>query len=259
MACSIHPTAIVAPGAQIADNVEIGPYCVIGPGVKIGAGTKLMSHVVIDGLTTIGERNTFFPMCAIGHKTQDLKYKEGNRCYLDIGDDNVIREFATLHCATQDEARTVVGSRNLIMAYCHVAHECVLGNDIIMSNAATLAGHVTVEDYAIIAGMAGVHQFCRIGRMAMLGGCTKVTMDVAPFTLVDGAPAHAATINKVRMERLGIPRETIMKMHQAYKIVFRQELKLQEAVAKLREEYADVPEIMELAEFLTKCERGLTR
>lgn len=255
----IHPTAVISPGAQIASDVEIGPYCVIGPNVKIGAGSKLMSHVVIDGLTTIGERNTFFPMAAIGHKTQDLKYKEGNKCYLEIGNDNVVREFATIHCATLDGSKTIVGNNNLIMAYCHIAHECILGNNIIMSNAATLAGHVQVGDYAVLSGMAGVHQFCRIGKMAMIGGCTKVTMDVAPFTLVDGVPPRCATINRVRMSRLGITQETINKMNQAYKIVFRQEMKLKDAVEKLKEEFADVPEIMELADFLTKCERGLTR
>ena len=145
------------------------------------------------------------------------------------------------------------------MAYCHIAHECILGNNIIMSNAATLAGHVQVGDYAVLSGMAGVHQFCRIGKMAMIGGCTKVTMDVAPFTLVDGVPPRCATINRVRMSRLGITQETINKMNQAYKIVFRQEMKLKDAVEKLKEEFADIPEIMELADFLTKCERGLTR
>lgn len=256
---AIHPTAVISPGAQIAPDVEIGPYCVIGGNVKIGAGCVLKSHVVIDGLTTIGERNTFFPMAAIGQKTQDLKYKEGNKCYLEIGSDNVVREFATIHCATQDGSKTIVGNHNLIMAYCHIAHECILGDNIIMSNAATLAGHVQVGDYAVLSGMAGVHQFCRIGKMAMIGGCTKVTMDVAPFTLVDGVPPRCATINRVRMARLGISAETIAKMNQAYKIIFRQEMKLKDAVEKLKQDFPDVPEIMELADFLTKCERGLTR
>ncbi len=254
----IHPTAIVDPQATLAPDVEIGPYAVIGPDVTIGAGTVIKSHVVIEGHTTIGQRNLFFPMASIGQITQDLKYK-GGTTYLEIGDDNTVREFVTINTATEDGGITRIGNHNHIMAYCHIAHECVLGNYIIMSNLATLAGHVIVEDYVVIGGMGGIHQFCRLGTMSMVGACTKVTQDIVPYTIAEGNPAAIVSINTVRMKRLDYSAETIQNIKDAYKLVFRQQLKAKDAVIKLRAEFHNCPETLHLADFIEASERGIMR
>src|SRR5689334_18620787 len=179
----VHPTAIIHPEAVIGAECEIGPYCVIGQHVVLGECCRLHSHVVIDGHTTLGRSNEIFPFASIGLKTQDLKWK-GGQTWTRIGDHNTFREYVTVHSATADGESTVVGSHNHILAYCHLAHNVNLQNHIIMSNVATLAGHVHVEDCAVIGGLAAVHQFCRIGKMALIGGCSKVVQDVAPFMLV---------------------------------------------------------------------------
>jgi UDP-N-acetylglucosamine acyltransferase len=255
---TIHPTAIVDPKAELAEDVAIGPYAVIGPHVSIGPGTRVMSHVVIDGHTSIGARNEFFPMASIGQKTQDLKYA-GGTCYLAIGDDNTFREFVTVNTATTDGQATVVGSHNHIMAYCHIAHECVIGDNVIMSNLATLAGHVIVEDYAVIGGMGGIHQFCRLGRMSMVGACTKINQDVVPCTVVEGNPAAPAGVNVVRMKRLGHTEDEVRAVKESYRLVYRQQLKAREAVAAIREAYGDHAEALHIAEFIQASERGIVR
>jgi len=254
----IHPTAIVDNKAKLDDDVSIGPYAVIGPDVTIGKSTKIMSHVVIEGITTIGKDCEFFPFASIGQKTQDLKYK-GGKTYLEIGDNNTIREFVTINTATQDGGKTIVGNNNHIMAYCHIAHECVLGNNIIMSNLATLAGHITVEDYVVIGGMGGIHQFCKIGKMAMVGACTKINQDVVPFTIVEGNPARSCGLNIVRLKRLGIDSETLSSVKKAYSYVFRKQLKAKEAVEKINAELADCAEALEIAKFVANSERGIQR
>ena len=211
----VHPTAIVHPKANIGPGCEIGPYCVIGGHVALGGKCKLHSHVVIDGHTKLGKENEIFPFASIGLKTQDLKWK-GGVTRTDIGDANTFREYVTIHSATSDGEVTRVGSHNTILAYCHIAHNCMLGSRIIMSNVATLAGHVTVEDYAVIGGLAAVHQFCRIGKMAMIGGCSKVVQDVPPFMMADGNPAETRTVNKTGMERNGVSEEAQSALRHLY-------------------------------------------
>jgi len=190
----LHSSAVVHPRAQIGAGCEIGPYCVVGEHVVLGTGSRLHSHAVIDGRTRLGSGNEIFPFASIGLKTQDLKW-EGGTTLTEIGDENTFREYVTVHSATGDGGVTRIGSHNHILAYCHVAHDCQLGDHIIMSNVATLAGHVVVEDYAVIGGLVAVHQFCRIGRMAMIGGCSKGVQDVPPFMLADGNPAETKTVN----------------------------------------------------------------
>ncbi|MBU6409848.1 MAG: acyl-ACP--UDP-N-acetylglucosamine O-acyltransferase [Verrucomicrobia bacterium] len=254
----IHPSAIVHPKARIAAGCEIGPYCVIGRNVVLGEQCRLHSHVVIDGHTTIGKRNEIFPFACIGLKTQDLKWDKGVTRTA-IGDGNTFREYVTIHSATGDEETTRVGSNNLILAYCHIAHNCVLGNRIIMSNVATLAGHVIVEDSAVIGGLAAVHQFCRIGKMAMIGGCSKVVQDVPPFMIADGNPAQTRTINKTGMERNGISEERQRALRAAYKILFREGLALSNAIVKVEKKLPPLPEVRHLIAFVRNSARGISK
>lgn len=254
----IHPTAVIHAGAQIGEGCQIGPYCVVGEHVVLGARCRLHSHVVIDGHTVLGDDNEIFPFASIGLKTQDLKWK-GGTTWTRIGDRNTFREYVTIHSATSDGDATVVGSDNNILAYCHVAHDCQLGNHIIMSNVGTLAGHVTVGDRAIVGGLAAVHQFCRIGKFAMIGGCSKVVQDIPPFMIGDGNPAETRTINKVGMERHGISEESIAALKQAYKILFREGLSTSNALEKLKTELPQFPEVQHLIEFASTTERGLAR
>jgi len=252
----IHPTAIVHPGAQIGADCHIGPYCIIGENVVLGDGCRLHSHVVIDGLTTIGKQNEFFPFASIGLKTQDLKWK-GGRTFTRIGDCNVFREYVTVHSATGDGESTVIGSHNTLLAYAHVAHNVTLGDNIIMSNVATLGGHVIVEDGAVIGGLSAVHQFCRIGKIAMIGGCTKVAQDVPPFMVVDGNPAETRAINKVGLDRKGVPEETQQVIKQAHRIIFRKGLLLTKALEEVEKELPPIPEIQHLLAFIRASKRGI--
>ena len=253
-----HPTAIIHPQAQIGTDCDIGPYCVIGEHVTLGDRCKLHSHVVIDGHTKLGAENEIFPFASIGLKTQDLKWK-GGITRTEIGDGNTFREYVTIHSATSDGEVTSVGSRNHILAYCHLAHNVTLGSHVIMSNVATLAGHVTVEDHAVIGGLAAVHQFCRIGKFAMIGGCSKVVQDVPPFMIADGNPAETRTINKVGMERHGVTEEAQAAMKQAYKILFREGLNIPNALTKIEAELQPLPEIVHLVQFVRASERGISK
>ena len=253
-----HPTAIIHPGARIGTDCQIGPYCVIGEHVTLGDRCQLHSHVVIDGHTQLGAENEIFPFASIGLKTQDLKWK-GGITRTEIGDGNTFREYVTVHSATGDGEVTTVGSRNHILAYCHLAHNVTLGSHVIMSNVATLAGHVTVEDNAVIGGLAAVHQFCRIGKFAMIGGCSKVVQDVPPFMIADGNPAETRTINKVGMERHGVTEEAQAAMKQAYKILFREGLSIPNALAKIEAEVKLLPEILHLVQFVRASERGISK
>jgi UDP-N-acetylglucosamine acyltransferase len=254
----IHPTAIVHPGAKVGAGCEIGPYCVIGEHVILGEECKLHSHVVIDGHTRLGRENEIFPFASIGLKTQDLKWK-GGTTRVEIGDGNTFRESVTIHSATGDGEVTSVGSHNHILAYCHIAHNCVLGDHIIMSNVGTLAGHVTVGDHAVIGGLVAIHQFCRIGKMSMIGGCSKVVQDVPPFMLADGNPAETRTINKIGMERNGISETVQSAMRQAYKTLFREGLTISNAVAHLEKELPKLEEIQHLVQFVRSSERGISK
>jgi UDP-N-acetylglucosamine acyltransferase len=255
---SVHPTAVIDPRARIGADCEIGPYCIIGANVELGRGCKLHSHVVIDGHTTLGEANEIFPFASIGLKTQDLKWK-GGTTRTRIGDHNTFREYVTIHSATGDGETTLVGSRNHILAYCHLAHNVTLGNHVIMSNVATLAGHVTVEDHAVIGGLAAVHQFCRIGRMSIIGGCSKVVQDVPPFMLADGNPAETRTINKVGLERNGVGDDAQAAIKHAYKLLFRDGLTISNALARIDAELPRLPEVLHLVEFVRASERGISK
>lgn len=254
----IHPTAIIHPKAEVASTCHIGPYCVIGEHVKLGDNCQLHSHVVIDGHTTIGSGNEIFPFASIGLKTQDLKWK-GGTTRTQIGDNNTFREYVTIHSATADGEITVVGSRNHILAYCHLAHNVVLGNNVIMSNVATLAGHVMVEDYAVIGGLAAIHQFCRIGAYSIIGGCSKVVQDVPPYMLADGNPAVTRTVNKVGLDRNKISEEAQGALKQAYKILFREKLTIPNALARIESDLPPLPEIKHLLQFIRKSERGISK
>jgi UDP-N-acetylglucosamine acyltransferase len=254
----IHPTAIVHPKAQIGEDCQIGPYCVIGEHVTLGAGCRLHSHVVIDGHTTLGRRNEIFPFASLGLQTQDLKWR-GGITHTEIGDENTFREFVTVHSATGEGEVTRIGSRNHILAYCHIAHNVTLGNHVIMSNVATLGGHVVVEDHAVIGGLAAVHQFCRIGRMAMIGGCSKVVQDVPPFMMADGNPAVTRTVNKVGLERNGVSAEAQAALRQCFKLLFREGLTIPNALARIEQEIPPLPEVRHLIEFVRASARGISR
>ena len=254
----IHPSAVIHPQAQIGNNCVIGPFCCIGEHVTLGDGCHLLSHAVIDGHTTLGRENQVYPFASIGLKSQDLKWK-GGVTRLEIGDRNVFREGVNIHSATDDGKATVIGSDNLLLTYVHIAHDCVLGNRIIMSSYAALAGHVVVEDHAILGGFTAVHQFCRIGRFSMTGGCSRIPQDVAPFMIVEGNPAETRTVNKIGMERHGISDEAQTALRQAYKIFFREELSIPNALAKIETEVPPLPEVQHLVQFIRSSERGVTR
>jgi UDP-N-acetylglucosamine acyltransferase len=254
----IHPTAVVHPKARIGANCQIGPYCVVGEFVTLGEGCQLHSHVVIDGHTSLGRENEIFPFASIGLKSQDLKWS-GGTTHTRIGDNNTFREYVTIHSATGDGRATIVGSRNHILAYCHIAHDVVLGDHVVMSNVATLAGHVVVEDHVVIGGMGGVHQFCRVGKMSIVGGCSKVVQDVPPFMLVDGNPAETRTVNKVGLERNGVSAETQSALRQAYKILFREKLTIPNALARIEADLPAFPEVVHLIQFVRASSRGISK
>lgn len=255
---TIHPTAVIDPTAQIGADCEIGPYCVIEEHAVLGDGCKLRSHVVIGSHTVLGKDNQIFPFACIGQKSQDLKWK-GGTTWLRVGDGNTFREHVTIHRATADGDATVVGSRNHILAYCHIAHDCRLGDHIIMSNVGTLAGHVTVGNHAVIGGLTAVHQFCRIGKMAMTGGCSKVVQDVPPFMMADGNPAETRTINKVGLERNGVSEEAQTALRKAYKILFREGLTIPNALERISDDLPALPEVAHLIEFVRGSERGISK
>ena len=258
MSVTIHPLAVVSPGAELGENVTVGPFCTVGPHVRLGDGVTLRSHVSVDGHATVGAGCEIWPFASIGGKTQDLKYK-GGAPRLVVGENTVIRECATLNCATFDGGETRVGSKCLIMAYCHVAHDCVVGDRVIMANNATLAGHIVVEDDVILGGLTGVHQFVRIGRMSILGGYTKAVKDVPPYMMADGDPLKVYGPNKVGLERHGVSPETQQALKQAYKIVFRTDLRVAEALARIEAELAPTSEIRNFVEFIRNSERGIAK
>jgi UDP-N-acetylglucosamine acyltransferase len=254
----IHSTAIVHPKADVAPTCDIGPYCVIGEHVTLGDNCRLHSHVVVDGHTRLGQGNEIFPFAAIGLKTQDLKYK-GGAPRLEIGGHNVFREGVTVHCATNDGEATVIGSNNLFIIHAHVAHDCVLGDHIIMSGFAGLAGHCVVEEHAILGGYVAVHQFCRIGKFSMIGGCTKIVQDVVPFMIVDGNPGATRAVNKIGLQRQGVSDEAQAALRNAYKIIFREDLSTANALAKVEAELPPLPEVKHLVQFIRASERGICK
>jgi len=254
----IHPTAVIHPGARLGAGCHVGPYCVIGPNAVLGEGCVLHSHVVIDGHTELGAGNEIFPFASIGLKTQDLKWK-GGVTWTRIGSHNTFREYVTIHSATSDGESTVVGSHNHVLAYCHVAHNVAMGDHIIMSNVATLAGHVTVEDRAVIGGLAAIHQFCRIGKMSIIGGCSKVVQDIPPFMIGDGNPAETRGPNKVGLERNGVSESSQRLVKQAYKILFRESLNTGAALERIEADLEQTEEIRHLVAFIRGSARGIAR
>lgn len=255
---SIHSTAVIDPRAQIGADCEIGPYCVVGPDVVLGDRSWLQHHVSLNGPSRFGAGNKFFAFCSIGQRTQDLKYS-GEPTYLEVGDDNTFREFVTVNRGTSPEAKTIIGSRNNFLAYCHIAHDCVVGNDVIFSNNGTLAGHVTVEDFVVLGGFTAVHQFTRIGRYAMTGGCSKIVQDVPPYMIADGNPARVRGINKTGLERQGFTPEMRRDLNQAYRILYRSDLNVAQAVEQIRSDLAESPELEHLLWFVTSTARGIIK
>jgi len=254
----IHPTAIVDPDAHLGNDVVVGPYSIIGPGVVLGDSCWLQHHVTLCGPARIGKGNRFYAYASIGQQTQDLKY-QGEPTWLEMGDHNTFREFTTVHRATSPGDATRIGSRGNFLAYAHIAHDCIVGDDVIFSNNGTLAGHVQVGDHAIIGGLTAIHQFCRIGRFAILGGCTKIVQDVPPFMIADGNPAEIRGINKVGMERNGFSAETMREIKEAYRILYRSECNVKQGAELIREKLQPLPEILQLLDFLASTERGITR
>lgn len=253
----IHPTAVVHPTAEIADDVKIGPFCVVGEHVKLGPGCVLHSHVVIDGPSSFGRGNEFFPFSVIGLKSQDLKY-QGEPTYLEAGDYNVFRENATINRATDIGGVTRIGSHNLFLVSCHAGHDCQIGNHVIFSGFATAAGHVTVGDYAILSGCCAVHQFASIGEHSMVGAMARVSQDVLPYTIVEGHPAVTRSVNSIGMQRRGFSEEDLRAVRMCYKKLFvNKKLTVQEAIEELRNsDYAENPCLKRIIEFVETSERG---
>jgi UDP-N-acetylglucosamine acyltransferase len=256
----IHPTAIVDPAAQVPSSCRIGPYCTVSASVVMGENCELVSHVVIGGRSRLGNNNRIFPFAAIGIPPQDLKYK-GEPTRLEIGDDNVIREYVTISCGTPAGwGVTRIGSHTLIMAYTHVAHDCVIGDHVILANAATLGGHVSIEDWAVVGALCPVHQFVRIGAHSYIGGGTTVTQDVLPFSLTSAERnTHAFGLNRVGLERRGFTRERIRKIHHAYKILLASKLNTSQALAKLKSEPGRSQDVELLIRFVEASERGVIK
>jgi UDP-N-acetylglucosamine acyltransferase len=256
---SIHPTAIVSAGARLAPDVSIGAFSIIGADVEIGAGTTIASHVVIGDRTRIGHRNRVFQFTSVGEIPQDRKYG-GEPTRTSIGDDNVIREFATIHAGTaQDRGTTTIGDRNLFLAYTHVAHDCLIGDDTTFSNNAQLAGHVVVGDYAVLGGFVGVHQFCRIGAHAMIAAGSIVLQDVPPFVMAAGYPARPRGINSEGLRRRGFAAEEIGAARRAYRALYRAKLPLEEARNAIVAEASSSPAAKLMSDFLDAKGRGIIR
>lgn len=257
-ATSIHPTAIVHPGAVLGQGVAVGPYCVVGAGVEIGDRCVLEHHVCLDGPSRIGAENRFHAFTCIGQQTQDLKY-QGEPTHLEMGARNTFREFSTVHRGTAPGSATRIGDDGNFLAYSHIAHDCVVGDRVIFSNNGTIAGHVEVGDGAVIGGLSAVHQFCRIGKHAITGGCSKIVQDVPPYMIADGNPAEIRGFNRVGLERAGFPENAIRGIKCAYRILFRSGLNLQQAIEELRTECPESAEAGELIAFVTASARGIVR
>jgi UDP-N-acetylglucosamine acyltransferase len=258
MASRIHPTAVIDPSAEIGEDVEIGPYCVIHAGVHLGAGCWLQNHVTLAGPLTVGKGNRFFAFGSIGQQTQDLKYK-GEPTFCEIGDENVFREFVTVHRGTSGDDKTVIGSHNNFLSYAHIAHDCKVGNHCIFSNNGTLAGHVVVGNHVILGGISAVHQFCRIGDGAMTGGCTKIVQDLPPHMIADGNPAAVRSVNVVGMQRHGYSEAAIRVVKEAHRLLYRKDLNVQQAVGELRA-MDDVDGLLaEIIAFVDSSSRGIIR
>ena len=254
----IHPTAIVDARAEIGPGTIIGPYCIVGPDVVLGANCWLQNHVTLAGPMTAGARNKFYAYCSIGQQTQDLKY-QGEPTYLEIGDENTFREFVTVNRSTAAAGKTRIGHRGNYLAYSHIGHDCNVGDAVVFSNNGTLAGHVHVGDHAIMGGLTAVHQFCRLGRYAITGGCSKIVQDVPPFMIADGNPAKVRGINIVGLERNGFAAETIKTIKEAFRLIYRSKFNTRQAVEAIQQELPASAEITQIIEFIQSSERGIIR
>ena len=256
---AIHPTAIVEDGATLGAEVEIGPYAHIGAAVKLGDGVRVGQGAIIDGHTTVGERAQIFPYALVGMKTQDLKYREGSVSYVEIGARTVIREFATVHLGTADGERTVIGDDCLFMAYCHAAHGVILGNHVICSNSVQLAGDVHIEDWAVVGGCSAAHQFCTIGRHAMVGGMSKIRQDVPPFMLCDmhGGELRAIGVNIVGLTRRGFAKEVVQALKEAHRFIYRSDLNRSQALERVENDVEQFDEVKALIAFYRHSQRGV--
>jgi UDP-N-acetylglucosamine acyltransferase len=256
----IHPTALVAAKARVADSAEVGPYSVVGAEVEIGPGTRLMAHVYLEGPAWIGEENVFFPYSTVGVASQDLKY-QGERSETRIGNRNKIREFVTIHRGTQGGGMvTRIGDDNLLMAYVHIAHDAQVANHIVLANGVTVGGHVMVEDWAVIGAFTGLHQFCRVGRHAMIGGYSVVTQDVLPFSMtVSEREIKTYGANKTGLERRGFPQQTIESLQTAFRLLTRSGLNTAQAIERITNEIPACPEVEELIGFIRASERGVVK
>jgi len=252
----IHSTAIVSKKTKLADDVIVGPYAVIGDGAVIGSGTKIGNHAVIEGNTTIGKNCEIFTGAVVGSRPQDLKYK-GEKVYLEVGDDNIIREYCTLNPGTEEGSKTVVGNGNLIMAYSHVAHDCRVGNKCVLANGSTLAGHVTIEDQAVIGGLVAIHQFVRVGALSIIGGCSKVVQDIPPYSTCDGHPAAVFGLNLIGLRRYNVSKESIGRLSDAFRILFSSGLSMKHGLEKVTKEIQFTTEVSYLVEFIKNTERGI--
>lgn len=255
----VHPQAIVDPSARLAEGVTVGPWSYIGPNVEIGAGTEIMSHIVVKGPTTIGRNNRIFQFASVGEECQDKKYA-GEPTTLVIGDNNVIRENCTIHRGTaQDRGETTIGSGNLFMAYVHVAHDCVIGDNTILANTTTLAGHVTIGDHAILGGGTMVHQFCNIGIHSMAAGGSIVLKDIPAYVMASGQSAKPFGMNVEGLRRRGFSKDALMALRRAYKTIYRHGLTTAQAIEELEKSSKDVPEIIPLIDSLRGADRGIIR
>ena len=254
----IHPTAIVDAKARIGAGTVIGPYCVIAAEVTLGPECWLQHHVTLSGPMLAGARNKFYAYCSIGQQTQDLKY-QGEPTYLEIGDENTFREFVTINRSTSSSGKTRVGNCGTFLAYSHIGHDCTVGDSVIFSNNGTLAGHVQVGDNAVMGGLTAVHQFCRIGRFAITGGCSKIVQDVPPFMIADGNPAKVRGINLIGLERKGFPAENLKPIKEAFRLIYRSKLNTRQALEAMRKDLPPSEEIKEIIEFIEKSERGIIR
>lgn len=254
----IHPTAIVDLSAELGTGTVVGPYCIVGANVSLGENCWLQHHVTLQGPMNAGARNKFYAYCSIGQQTQDLKYK-GEPTYLEIGDENTFREFCTVNRSTTGEGKTRIGHRGNFLAYSHIGHDCVVGDEVVFSNNGTLAGHVQVGDNAVMGGLTAVHQFCRLGRFAITGGCSKIVQDVLPFMIADGNPAEVRGINVVGLERKNFPPEKIKPIKEAFRLIYRSNLNTRQAIEAMRKDLPPNDEITQIIEFIEQSERGIIR
>jgi UDP-N-acetylglucosamine acyltransferase len=253
-----HPSALISKKAKLADDVQVGPYTIIGDKVKIGRGTRIGAYCLIEGNTILGGGCQVFTGAVIGSPPQDLKYK-GEDNFLEIGDNNIIREYSTLNPGTGDGGKTVVGNNNLFMAYAHIAHDCIVGNNCIIANNGTLAGHVTIEDKAVVGGLVAIHQFVRVGTLSIIGGCSKVVQDIPPYSTCDGHPARVYGLNLIGLKRNGISKDSIEQLNHTFKILFNEGLTTKHALEKIKKEIKFNNEVSYLVNFIKNSQRGIVR